>query len=119
MHINHSFHKTKLSLLYCLYSVCRHPQYLSPEVLCEYPVQYDEHSESEPSVLTPTGPKSDVWSLGLILLEVLTVSIFIYIYIYDLYMYYIHRFMYMYYLMKLSILDNIDSECYKLDYCYT
>lgn len=49
-----------------------HPQYLSPEVLCEYPVQYDEHSESEPSVLTPTGPKSDVWSLGLILLEVLT-----------------------------------------------
>lgn len=73
---------TKPSCLYYIafYSVCRHPQYLSPEVLCEYPVQYDEHSESEPSVLTPTGPKSDVWSLGLILLEVLTVSIFVYIY---------------------------------------
>lgn len=71
-----SFPFTKPSCLYYIafYSVCRHPQYLSPEVLCEYPVQYDEHSESEPSVLTPTGPKSDVWSLGLILLEVLTVS---------------------------------------------
>lgn len=54
--------------------IYRHPQYLSPEVLCECPVQYDEHSESEPAVLTPSGPKSDVWSLGLILLEVLTVS---------------------------------------------
>lgn len=74
MYIQLSFHK--LSCLYSVafYSVFRHPQYLSPEVLCEYPVQYDEHSESEPSVLTPTGPKSDVWSLGLILLEVLTVS---------------------------------------------
>ncbi|XP_056010659.1 TBC domain-containing protein kinase-like protein [Ostrea edulis] len=49
-----------------------HPQYLSPEVLCELPIQYDEHSESEPTVLIPSGPKSDVWSLGLILLEVLT-----------------------------------------------
>lgn len=77
MYIQLSFHK--LSCLYSVafYSVCRHPQYLSPEVLCEYPVQYDEHSESEPSVLTPTGPKSDVWSLGLILLEVLTVSFYI------------------------------------------
>ena len=54
--------------------IYRHPQYLSPEVLCECPVQYDEHSESEPAVLTPSGPKSDVWSLGLILLEALTVS---------------------------------------------
>ncbi|XP_062592920.1 TBC domain-containing protein kinase-like protein, partial [Saccostrea cucullata] len=49
-----------------------HHQYLSPEVLCEFPIQYDEHSESEPTVLTPSGPKSDVWSLGLILLEVFT-----------------------------------------------
>lgn len=77
MYIKISFHKPSRLYSVAFYSVFRHPQYLSPEVLCEYPVQYDEHSESEPSVLTPTGPKSDVWSLGLILLEVLTVSIHI------------------------------------------
>lgn len=77
MNIKLSFHKPSCLYSDAFYSVFRHPQYLSPEVLCEYPVQYDEHSESEPSVLTPTGPKSDVWSLGLILLEVLTVSIHI------------------------------------------
>lgn len=116
MYINYFFYKIKLFLLYCFYFVCRYFQYLFFEVLCEYFVQYDEYFELEFLVLIFIGLKFDVWFLGLILFEVFIVSIFIYIY--DLYMYYIYRFMYMYYLMQLSILDNIDSECYKLDYCY-
>lgn len=48
------------------------PQYMSPEVLCEGPLQVDEHSDVETIVVTPSSPKVDVWSLGIILLEVFT-----------------------------------------------
>lgn len=56
------------------FNIYRLPQYMPPEVLCEGPEETDEHGESEPSVSDPCGPKTDVWSLGLILLEVFTVS---------------------------------------------
>lgn len=46
------------------------PQYLAPEVLSEAPITVDEHSDVEPEVVNPSGPKVDVWSLGMILLEV-------------------------------------------------
>ncbi|XP_053401999.1 TBC domain-containing protein kinase-like protein [Mercenaria mercenaria] len=44
--------------------------YTSPEVLCCGPVQTDE--ETELSTLPTSSPKVDVWSLGIILLELLS-----------------------------------------------
>lgn len=44
---------------------------MAPEVICGGPVQVDEHHGS--AVQAPSGPKVDVWSLAIILLEALLV----------------------------------------------
>ncbi|XP_076117916.1 TBC domain-containing protein kinase-like protein [Mytilus galloprovincialis] len=48
------------------------PEYMPPEVLCDCPIETDEHADTETVVTDPCGPKTDVWSLGVILLEVFT-----------------------------------------------
>ena len=50
------------------------PRLMAPEVLCEPPIVVDEHADAEPQVKFPSGPKTDSWTLGLILLEVCVVS---------------------------------------------
>lgn len=47
---------------------------MPPEVLCDSTIETDDHVETD-IVTEPCGPKTDIWSLGLILLEVFTVSI--------------------------------------------
>ena len=48
------------------------PQYMAPEVLCYGPVQVDENTEL--STLPTSSPKTDVWSVACLLLEVFSVS---------------------------------------------
>ncbi|XP_033632187.1 TBC domain-containing protein kinase-like protein [Asterias rubens] len=43
-----------------------HPRYMSPEVLAQGPIQGRESTEK----ITPSGPKVDVWSLGIIIMEI-------------------------------------------------
>lgn len=50
----------------------RLPQYTAPEILCYGPVQVDENTEL--STLPASSPKTDVWSLGCLLLEAMSVS---------------------------------------------
>ncbi|OPL20370.1 hypothetical protein AM593_02706, partial [Mytilus galloprovincialis] len=45
---------------------------MPPEVLCDCPIETDEHADTETVVTDPCGPKTDIWSLGVILLEVFT-----------------------------------------------
>ncbi|KAJ6668849.1 hypothetical protein lerEdw1_012335, partial [Lerista edwardsae] len=44
-----------------------YPSYLAPEVIAQGIVKANDHMQSEKPV--PSGPKSDVWSLGIILFE--------------------------------------------------
>ena len=57
----------------------RNPKYLAPEVLCQGPetlMQLFPKSDEPPLVShPPSGPKVDVWSLGIILLEAYWVSL--------------------------------------------
>ena len=50
------------------------PEYMPPEVFCDSTIETDDHVETD-IVTEPCGPKTDIWSLGLILLEVFTVSV--------------------------------------------
>ena len=47
------------------------PEYMPPEVFCDSTIENDDHVETD-IVTEPCGPKTDIWSLGLILLEVFT-----------------------------------------------
>jgi TBC domain-containing protein kinase-like protein len=51
----------------------RCPKYLAPEVLCQGPVCLTElcprSDEPRRVIQPPSGPKVDVWALGLILIE--------------------------------------------------
>ena len=47
---------------------------MPPEVFCDSTIENDDHVETD-IVTEPCGPKTDIWSLGLILLEVFTVSV--------------------------------------------
>lgn len=51
----------------------RSPHYMAPEVLCSGPVDVDE--ESETCIQPTTGPKADIWSLGIVLLQLILVGI--------------------------------------------
>lgn len=51
---------------------------MPPEVFCDSTIENDDHVETD-IVTEPCGPKTDIWSLGLILLEVFTVSVCKYI----------------------------------------
>ena len=50
---------------------------MSPEVLAEGPVQTYIGETSMTSDQPPSSNKADIWALGIILIEVITVSIFI------------------------------------------
>ena len=52
---------------------------MPPEVFCDSPIEHYDHVETD-IVSEPCGPKTDIWSLGLILLKVFTVSVCKYIY---------------------------------------
>lgn len=65
-------------------SVCSLPKYLAPEVLCtsvhNEPLCFDDdgcvcESFQDTSFVYASSPRSDVWSLGIILLEFLLVSL--------------------------------------------
>lgn len=45
----------------------RYPSYLAPEVIAQGIVKPSDHTQSEKPL--PSGPKSDLWSLGIILFE--------------------------------------------------
>ncbi|KAL5012862.1 hypothetical protein ScPMuIL_011413 [Solemya velum] len=45
------------------------PQYMAPETLCGGPVQVEEYTDKP--IQPPCGPKVDIWTLGLVLVEVI------------------------------------------------
>ena len=51
----------------------RYPPYLAPEVIAQGIFKTSDHVPSEKPL--PSGPKSDVWSLGIILFELCVVCI--------------------------------------------
>lgn len=55
--------------------VFRYPSYLAPEVITQGMFQFTDPSLSE--VPLPSGPKTDVWSLGMLLFELCAVCTFI------------------------------------------
>lgn len=61
-------------LLKLLSHYCRYPSYLAPEVIAQGIMKSSDHTQSEKPL--PSGPKSDVWSLGIILFELCVVCKF-------------------------------------------
>ena len=51
---------------------------MAPEVLCYGPVQVDENTEL--STLPTSSPKTDVWSIACLLLEVFSVRSFLFLF---------------------------------------
>ena len=49
----------------------RYPSYLAPEVIAQGMVKPSDHTQCEKPL--PSGPKSDLWSLGIILFELCVV----------------------------------------------
>lgn len=49
----------------------RYPSYLAPEVIAQGIVKPSDHTQCEKPL--PSGPKSDLWSLGIILFELCVV----------------------------------------------
>lgn len=50
-----------------LLRLSRYPSYLAPEVIAQGIGKPSDHTQSEKPL--PSGPKSDLWSLGIILFE--------------------------------------------------
>ena len=59
-----------------LCNVCSSPRYMAPEVLALAPGHAANiNAVTDQQVLPPCGPKVDVWSLGIILVEAILVSV--------------------------------------------
>ncbi|NXD68419.1 TBCK protein, partial [Eolophus roseicapillus] len=58
-----------------LLHLSRYPSYLAPEVIAQGIVKPNDHIQCEKPL--PSGPKSDLWSLGIILFELCMVMLFI------------------------------------------
>ncbi|KAK3099167.1 hypothetical protein FSP39_000436 [Pinctada imbricata] len=48
-------------------------KYLAPEALGLGPAVIEDHTDSDATLTVPCGPKTDVWSIGLILMEILSI----------------------------------------------
>lgn len=61
-------------IIICYFHMCySYPSYLAPEVIAQGIFKTTDHVPSEKPL--PSGPKSDVWSLGIILFELCVVCI--------------------------------------------